>query len=169
MERLPALPQQELPGLKTVARVATIGPVPWPAGDMAEDDKEALMFRQAVTRTDETPSKAMAASMSSWRGSTIGSRKTRPRTAAKGSTVFTSLPPAALGAGNPCNPVSNGAFAQSPKPQRRGLRPLREKRRGCCKHAPPRRATGVFLVARWSVYTALSPKRRKLLIIPVPD
>ena len=52
MERLPALPQKELPGLKTVARAATIGPVPWPAGDMAEDDKEALMFHQAITRTD---------------------------------------------------------------------------------------------------------------------
>ena len=52
MERRPALPQQELPGLKTVAHAATIGPVPWPAGDMAEDDKKVLMFRQAITRTD---------------------------------------------------------------------------------------------------------------------
>ena len=52
MERLPALPQQELPGLKTDARAATIGPVPWPAGDMGEDEKEVLMFRPAVTRTD---------------------------------------------------------------------------------------------------------------------
>ena len=52
MERLPALPQEELPGLKTVARAATIGPVPWPVGDIGEDDKEALMFRQAITRTD---------------------------------------------------------------------------------------------------------------------
>ena len=52
MERLPALLQEESPGLKTLARAATVGPVPWPAGDMGEDDKEALMFRQAVTRTD---------------------------------------------------------------------------------------------------------------------
>jgi len=52
METLPALPQEELRGLKTVARAATIGLVPWPDGDMAEDDKEALMFRQAITRTD---------------------------------------------------------------------------------------------------------------------
>ena len=52
MERLPALPQKELPGLKTVAQAATIRPVPWPAGDMGEDEKEALMFRQAITRTD---------------------------------------------------------------------------------------------------------------------
>ena len=52
MERLPALPQKESPGLQTVAQAATIGPVPWPAGDMAEDDKEILMFRQAITRTD---------------------------------------------------------------------------------------------------------------------
>ncbi len=44
--------RKELPGLKTVAQAATIGPVPWPAGDMAEDGKEVLMFRQAVTRTD---------------------------------------------------------------------------------------------------------------------
>ncbi|MDE2666491.1 MAG: hypothetical protein OXI69_10085 [Acidobacteriota bacterium] len=40
------------PGLKTDAQAATIGPVPWLAGDMAEDDKEALMFRQAITQTD---------------------------------------------------------------------------------------------------------------------
>ena len=40
------------PGLKTVALAATIGPVPWPAGGMAENDQEALMFRQAITRTD---------------------------------------------------------------------------------------------------------------------
>ena len=52
METLPALPQDELPGLKTVAQAATIGPVPWPAGDMGEDEEEVLMFRQAVTRTD---------------------------------------------------------------------------------------------------------------------
>ena len=52
MERLPALPQKELPGPKTVARAATIGPVTWPAGDIGEDDKEALMFRQAITQTD---------------------------------------------------------------------------------------------------------------------
>ena len=45
MERLPALPQKELPGLKTVAHAATIGPVPWPAGDIGEDEKEVLMFR----------------------------------------------------------------------------------------------------------------------------
>ena len=52
MERLPALPQKELPGLKTDAQAATVGPVPWRAGDMGEDDKEALMLRQALTRTD---------------------------------------------------------------------------------------------------------------------
>ncbi len=52
MERLPALPRQELPGLKTVARAATVGSVPWPVGDMGEDEEEVLMFRQAVTRTD---------------------------------------------------------------------------------------------------------------------
>ena len=44
--------RKELPGLKTDARAATIGPVPWPAGDMGEDDKEVLMFRQAITHTD---------------------------------------------------------------------------------------------------------------------
>ena len=44
--------RKELPGLKTVAQAATIGPVPWPAGDMGEDEEEILMFRQAVTRTD---------------------------------------------------------------------------------------------------------------------
>ena len=48
----PALPQDELPGLKTDAQAAMIGPVPWPAGDIGEDDKEALMFRPALTRTD---------------------------------------------------------------------------------------------------------------------
>ena len=52
MERLPALPQKEWPGLKTDAQAATIGPVPWPAGDIGEDDREALMFRQAITQTD---------------------------------------------------------------------------------------------------------------------
>ena len=52
MERLPASPQRELPGLKTVAHAAMIGPVPWPVGDMGEDDKEVLMFRQAITQTD---------------------------------------------------------------------------------------------------------------------
>ncbi len=40
------------PGLKTVAQAATVGPVPWPAGDMGADEKEVLMFRQALTRTD---------------------------------------------------------------------------------------------------------------------
>ncbi len=40
------------PGLKTDARAATIGPVPWPAGDIGEDDKEVLTFRQAITQTD---------------------------------------------------------------------------------------------------------------------
>ena len=34
------------------ARAATIGPVPWPVGDMGEDGKEALMFRQAITPAD---------------------------------------------------------------------------------------------------------------------
>ena len=52
METRPALPQKELPGLKTVAQAATIRPVTWPAGDIGEDDKEALMFRQAITPTD---------------------------------------------------------------------------------------------------------------------
>ena len=52
MERLPALPQKELPGLKTATHAATIWPVPWPAGDMGEDEKEVLMFRQAITQTD---------------------------------------------------------------------------------------------------------------------
>ena len=52
MEGLPALPQKELPGLETVAHAATIGPVPWPAGDMGEDEKEGLMFRQAITQAD---------------------------------------------------------------------------------------------------------------------
>ena len=52
METRPALSAKELPGLKTVARAATVGPVPWPAGDIGEDEKEVLMFRQAVTRTD---------------------------------------------------------------------------------------------------------------------
>ena len=52
METRPALPHQELPGLKTVAQAAMIGPVRWPAGDIGEDDKEALMFRQAITQTD---------------------------------------------------------------------------------------------------------------------
>ena len=52
METLPALPQQELPGLKTVTHAATIGPAPWPAGDMGEDEEEVLMFLQAITRTD---------------------------------------------------------------------------------------------------------------------
>ena len=40
------------PGLKTVAQAATIGPVPWPAGDMGEDEEEVLMFRQAITQAD---------------------------------------------------------------------------------------------------------------------
>ena len=44
--------RKELPGPEDGCRAATIGPVPWPAGDMGQDDKEALMFRQAVTRTD---------------------------------------------------------------------------------------------------------------------
>ena len=52
METRPALTQKEWPGLKTVAQAATIGPVPWPVGDIGEDGKEALMFRQAITRTD---------------------------------------------------------------------------------------------------------------------
>ena len=52
MERLPAFPRQELPGLKTVARAATVGSVPWPVGDIGEGEEEVLMFRQAVTRTD---------------------------------------------------------------------------------------------------------------------
>ena len=52
METRPALPQQESPGRKTVARAATIGLVPWPPGDIGEDEKEALMFRQAITQTD---------------------------------------------------------------------------------------------------------------------
>ena len=52
MERLPALPQKELPSLKTVAHAATIGPVPWPVGDIGEDEKEIHMFRQAITQTD---------------------------------------------------------------------------------------------------------------------
>jgi len=52
MERLAALPQKELPGLKTVAHAAMIGSVPWPVGDIGEDEKEVLMFRQAITQTD---------------------------------------------------------------------------------------------------------------------
>jgi len=52
MERLPALLQKELPGPKTVAHAATIGPVPWPVGDIGEDENEVLMFRQAITQTD---------------------------------------------------------------------------------------------------------------------
>ena len=38
MERLPTLPQIELPGLKTVAYAATIGAMPWPVGDIGEDE-----------------------------------------------------------------------------------------------------------------------------------
>ena len=36
--------------------------------------------------------------------------------------------------GNPCCPASDAAFQGSPQPQRRGLRPLREKRCGCHNH-----------------------------------
>ena len=56
----------------------------------------------------------------------------------------------------PITPVA--AFRGSSRPQRRGLRPLRDKRWGGCSHAPPGRATGVCLVAGWSVYTALTPR-----------
>ena len=52
MERRSALPQEELPGLKTVAHAATVGPAPWPVGDIGEDENEVLMLRQAVADTD---------------------------------------------------------------------------------------------------------------------
>lgn len=32
------------PGLKTVAQVVKVGPVPWPGGDMGEDQEKVLMF-----------------------------------------------------------------------------------------------------------------------------
>ena len=45
--------------------------------------------------------------------------------------------------GNPCYPASLAEFRESPKPQRRGLRPLRERRCGCrdrrhLRSPPPR-------------------------------
>ena len=52
METRPALQEKESPGLKTVTYAATIGPVPWPVGDMGEDEKEVLMLRQAIAETD---------------------------------------------------------------------------------------------------------------------
>ena len=55
-------------------------------------------------------------------------------------------------------PITPAAFRGCFRPQRRGLRPLRERRCGCRSHAPPGRATGVSSVARWSVYTALTPR-----------
>ena len=48
--------------------------------------------------------------------------------------------PATVGAadaGNPCQPASNAGFRAQPGPQRRGLRPLREKRCGGQKREPP--------------------------------
>ena len=39
-------------------------------------------------------------------------------------------------AGNPCYPASHAAFRESLEPQRRGARPLREKRCGCRKSGP---------------------------------
>ena len=39
--------------------------------------------------------------------------------------------------GNPCQPASNAGFRAQPGPQRRGVRPLREKPFGGQKRAPP--------------------------------
>ena len=58
-----------------------------------------------------------------------------------------SLPLSAADAGNPCCPTSGAAFQGSPLPQRRGLRPLRERRCGKqdrrhVRWPPPRRKGG---------------------------
>ena len=45
----------------------------------------------------------------------------------------------ATDAGNPCCPASDAAFRVCPGPQRRGLRPLRERRCGCSQSGPPLR------------------------------
>ena len=44
----------------------------------------------------------------------------------------------AADAGNPCQPASHKAFQARPRPQRRGKCPLREKRCGGQKRAPPK-------------------------------
>ncbi len=49
----------------------------------------------------------------------------------------------------PPPPITPGAFRGSSRPQRRGLRPLRERRCGCRSHAPPGRATGTFSVGNY--------------------
>ena len=52
-----------------------------------------------------------------------------------------SLRMVATDAGNPCCTASDAAFRVCPGPQRKGLRPLREKRCGCPKSGPLRWTT----------------------------
>jgi len=78
------------PGLKTVAPAATVGPVPWPGETSARTTKRSSCSAKPSLKPIGTRLSAMAASMSSWRRSSNGSRKLRPPTAAKGSTISAS-------------------------------------------------------------------------------
>ena len=63
------------------------------------------------------------------------SRAARHRTGREGDTRgAASLRLFTADARNPCRPTSDGAFRGSPQPQRRGLRPLRERPCGCQNH-----------------------------------
>ena len=69
---------------------------------------------------------------------------------------------------NPCYPSSHAAFRKSPEPQRRGVRPLRERRCGGQKHVTPQchppPSERVTPIRRH----LLDPQRRKSSIIPGP-
>ena len=73
----------------------------------------------------------------------------------------------ALDAANPCCPTSDAALRENPRPQRRGLCPLRGKRWGCHNHVTlryPPRSERVTPLRRH----LLDPQRRKSSIIPGP-